>query len=81
MSATCSRPLRWSERNKPKPSARRPADPAGPVVSWKPAGTLFPAQRYSDMVNNYRDSEMKGIVLWLMGVPLIVIVLLYMFVF
>jgi hypothetical protein len=25
--------------------------------------------------------EMKGIVLWLMGVPLIVIVLLYMFVF
>ncbi|MBB4187662.1 hypothetical protein GGE07_004331 [Sinorhizobium terangae] len=26
-------------------------------------------------------SGMKGIILWLMGVPLIVIVLLYMFVF
>ncbi|AEH83356.1 probabable exopolysaccharide transport protein (plasmid) [Sinorhizobium meliloti SM11] len=25
--------------------------------------------------------EMKGIILWLMGVPLIVIILLYMFVF
>ncbi|OAP40140.1 sugar transporter [Sinorhizobium glycinis] len=33
------------------------------------------------MDNNYRDIEMKGIVLWLMGVPLIVIILLYMFVF
>ncbi|WP_164923766.1 hypothetical protein [Sinorhizobium fredii] len=44
-------------------------------------GTLFSAQRYPGMVNNYRDIEMKGIVLWLMGVPLIVIILLYMFVF
>ncbi len=33
------------------------------------------------MDNNHRDIAMKGIVLWLMGVPLIVIILLYMFVF
>ncbi|WP_064242057.1 hypothetical protein [Sinorhizobium glycinis] len=44
-------------------------------------GTLFYAPRYLGMDNNYRDIEMKGIVLWLMGVPLIVIILLYMFVF
>lgn len=28
-----------------------------------------------------RSCAMKGIILWLMGVPLIVIILLYMFVF
>ncbi|ASY72827.1 hypothetical protein AB395_00005201 (plasmid) [Sinorhizobium fredii CCBAU 45436] len=60
------------------PLRRRPVEPccASPA-----AGTLFFARRYPGMVNNYRDIEMKGIVLWLMGVPLIVIILLYMFVF
>ncbi|TCN33214.1 hypothetical protein EV184_103227 [Sinorhizobium americanum] len=75
MSVTCSTPLRWSERNKRGPTTKQACRPMAP------AGTLFPAQRYPGIVNNYRDSEMKGIVLWLMGVPLIVIVLLYMFVF
>ncbi|MFD2347658.1 hypothetical protein [Sinorhizobium terangae] len=42
-------------------------------------GTLLEPSRLSR--NDMEVSGMKGIILWLMGVPLIVIVLLYMFVF
>lgn len=37
--------------------------------------------RFRSSGNNTDFFEMKGIILWLMGVPLIVIILLYMFVF
>ncbi|MBP2468073.1 hypothetical protein [Sinorhizobium meliloti] len=44
------------------------------------AGTVCGTPRYSSTATTWMF-EMKGIILWLMGVPLIVIILLYMFVF
>ncbi|WP_084616953.1 hypothetical protein [Sinorhizobium arboris] len=41
----------------------------------------FAARRVTASKATTRMFEMKGIILWLMGVPLIVIILLYMFVF
>lgn len=40
---------------------------------------LYGSREFHDEIN--ARNQMKGIVLWLMGVPLIVIILLYMFVF
>jgi hypothetical protein len=44
------------------------------------AGTVCGTPRYSSTATTWMV-DMKGIILWLMGVPLIVIILLYMFVF
>ncbi|UFX11330.1 hypothetical protein [Sinorhizobium meliloti] len=44
------------------------------------AGTVCGTPRYRSTATTWMF-EMKGIILWLMGVPLIVIILLYMFVF
>jgi len=44
-----------------------------------PAGTGAPAA--GSIATNHRERDMKGILLWLIGIPIPIIILLYIFVF
>jgi hypothetical protein len=51
-----------------------------PIAGKTALGTKFSPLHYL-LTRNGGDPMLRGIVLWLLGVPLIVIILLYMFVF